>query len=156
MQKSKPNYLLFLLLFFFSILSVVLAFYPLYVSGPRAVFFGFEPQVVYVANAFKYMYTHRISYSGHPATLSITLLAYAFAPLRIYAKYIEHIPFLLWVIRNVFTLFYYGILLQSAIFAVATGIFLLAVYNLTKKYLSIIVAWFGLWIYSFTPYLTHL
>lgn len=153
MLKNKFNFKLVIILIIISLISSFISFYPLVISNKKATLFSFEPDAPYVANAFRFIYSHKILYDGHPGTPSIISLAYAFTPIRIYTKFIDKSPFFLWSIRNIYSLFYYARLIQNLFFALSIFVFLLAVYNLTKNYLSIFYAWFGLFIFSYIPYL---
>ncbi len=147
------NLKLISLVLILSFSSSFISYYPLLVSGPKAVFSNFEPQVAYIANSFSYMYSGKISYSAHPGTPTIILHALAIAPLRIYTKFIEKVPFYTWAINNIQSLFYYLIIVQLLVYTLAVSIFLFSIYNITKKYLVVVFSWFGLLAYSYMPFL---
>jgi len=150
MTNSLKNLLLTLIL---SLISVILAIYPLLSGGTRAAIYNFEPEVVYISNALKYTLTHEIIYSDHPGTPAIVLVAKSFVPLRLYAKYIVKTPFLNWTIRNQAWFYYYSRLFQTGIFFLALLLFLNSIRRVSSSGKTVFFAWLALMSFSYFLYL---
>jgi len=147
MSKIK-NYLIPIILGF---LTACLTILPVLVDDLSGVFFNFEPDIVYVANAISYTQTHQIKYNGHPATPTIWLISQSFLPLRFYAKFIAHVPFVRWTILNQSFLYLYERILQAIILGLATTLFLSVIKKATRSKLSVLFAWTAL--FTFRPFL---
>jgi len=115
------------------ILTAFIAILPIISSSSLGIFYNFEPDIVYTANAISYTNAHNIRYIDHPATPTIWLIAKSFIPLRIYAKYIDHTPFIEWTIVNQRFLYLYGRLFQAFLLGSAMTIFLLVVKKISKS-----------------------
>ena len=150
MIKQLKNCLLILLL---SFSSVLIAVYPLISGGTKAAIYSFEPEVVYISNALKYTLTHEIIYSDHPGTPAIVLVAKSFIPLRLYAKYVLHTPFLNWTIRNQAWFYFYSRLFQAGIFFLALLLYLYSIRRVSGSLKTVFFAWLALMSFSYFLYL---
>lgn len=138
--------------FFFLLLTLVsvMTLLPLLRYGPMAVFYHVDPDVIYVGNAISYVKSHLIFYKDHPGTPAIVMLAWSYWPLRLYAKLIEHQPFVSWCFDNLRFLLLYSRFFFFLVFAFSLFIYLKAVWLFTKSKLTTIFALLGLFL--FTPF----
>lgn len=142
-----------ILIVVFSILGSFLSIYPIINTKSDAALFNFEPDVPYVANAILYIYTNKIYYSAHPATPSIVTLSYSMLPLRIYAKYVDKIPFYTWTIRNQNFLYTYERFFISVIFGFGLFFFLYTIFTIRNSIKFVTLSYLGLFTFNNTPYL---
>ena len=149
MLKNKLKFLPIIL----GIITAIISILPIISSSPLGIFYNFEPDIVYTANAISYTNAHNIRYIDHPATPTIWLIAKSFIPLRLYAKYIDHTPFIEWTILNQPFLYQYGRLFQALLLASATTIFLLAIKKVTSSSKLVFLAWLALLTFGHFPYI---
>ncbi len=126
--------------------------FPLVRFGLSGVFYTIDPDVQYLSNSFSYIEKGKIQYDVHPGTPTIVLHAFAMWPLRIYAKLIEHQPFMTWVFNNVENVYYYIRIYQSILLGISIGLFLLSIYIFSKSSVLLVSAWLGLFTYTVFPY----
>ena len=143
----------FFLTVMLSVFSVALSILPVITNAPQGIFFGMDPDAVYVANALSYIKSHQIQFMGHPGTPTILLIAYSFTPLRLFAKYIIHQPFIDWAFLHYHAIFTYARLFQALVFGVSVFIFLTAVHHLSRSRLAVIFAWVALMAFRPVPFL---
>ena len=111
-------------------IALILSLFTLVVSvtpiaqKPTSPFFDIDPDVVYVTNAISYIKRHQIAYTDHPGTPYILTLAASYTPLRFYAKYVAHKPFVNWSLENITFLFTYSRFFTAVIFSLGIFIFL--------------------------------
>src|SRR3989344_5879678 len=143
----------FFLTVMLSVFSAALSILPVITNAPQGIFFGMDPDAVYVANALSYIKSHQIQFMGHPGTPTILLIAYSFTPLRLFAKYIIHQPFIDWAFLHYHAIFTYARLFQAPVFGVSVFIFLTAVHHLSRSRLAVIFAWVALMAFRPVPFL---
>ncbi len=136
-----------------SFLTVVVSASPLFSIVPKGIFFGFDPDAVYIANALSYVQSHQIQYAEHPGTPAIWVIAQSFIPLRLYAKYIVGQPFITWAFLHYDFIFTYSRLFQACLLGAAVFIWLTALWQFTRSHLAVIFAWVALFGFRVVPYL---
>lgn len=121
-------------------------------SGVSGVFYTVDPDVQYLSNSFSYIEKGKIQYDVHPGTPTIMLHAFSLWPVRIYAKLIQHQPFMTWNFNNIGWTYYYVRVFQALWLGVASGVFLLAIYNFSKSTWFLLPTWLSLFTYTVFPY----
>lgn len=141
-----------LLIIVLSLLTMLITAFPVVRFGSSGVFYTIDPDVQYLSNSFSYIEKGKIQYDVHPGTPTIMLHAFAMWPLRIYAKLIEHQPFMIWVFNNVENVYYYIRIYQSILLGISVGVFLWSIYTFSKSLALLTPAWLGLFTYTVFPY----
>ena len=130
-----------------SLLTFIFALLP-FTLGPSSPFFTLDQEIVYVTNALSYVVRKQIPFYDHPGTPHIVGLAAAYTPLRLWAKYVVHTPFIDWSIQNFTFLNYYSRVFALAVYGLGLTIFLSAVYRFTQSRLTVLLSWLCLFAYS--------
>ncbi|MFZ2202613.1 MAG: hypothetical protein WAV56_04455 [Microgenomates group bacterium] len=135
------------------LLAVFISILPLLSAIPQGVFYGFDPDAVYVGNALSYIQSHQIQYAEHPGTPAIWLIAQSFLPLRFYAKYIVHESFIDWAFLHYNFIFTYSRFFQALLFGIALFFLLTAVWRFSRSKLAVIFVWVATLVFWPVPYL---
>lgn len=117
------------------------------VIGVNGVFFSIDPEVMYIGNALSYIKSGQIQYIDHPGTPSILAIGYLLWPFRIYAKLIDHIPFVLWAFKHYAVVFLYLRIWQGILFTLGVWIFLKSVKSVVGSASVVMMSLFLLLIY---------
>jgi hypothetical protein len=133
-----------------SLLGLICAL-PLMRFGSQGVYFVIDPEVMYIGNALSYIKNNIIHYRDHPGTPVILLNAFSYWPLRIYAKIIAQTPFIKWAFNKLRFLFLYTRLFQLTLFITSIGLFLAAIFNLTKLKVAVVAGWLALFVINYLP-----
>lgn len=144
--RQKAKILIVVLAFLISFLTIA----PILKGGLDKVFYTIDPDVVYAANAFLYIKNGYVSYFDHPGTPAIILISFFLAPIRIYAKYIQHTPFINWVFNHYALTFLYLRIWQSVLLFASLTIVSISMWLMTKKPLPVILLFLAL--LSFGPF----
>ena len=130
-----------------SLITLIFSVLP-FTLGPSSPFFTIDQEVVYVTNALSYVVRKQIPFYDHPGTPGILLLSASFTPLRLWAKYFIHTPFIDWSIKNFTFLMYYSRFFVLIVYCAGLAILLRAVHNFTASRLAVILTWLSLFSYS--------
>lgn len=133
--------------FILSLFTLIISLTPL-TTKPASPFYVTDPDIVYVTNALSYIKRHQITYTDHPGTPYILTLSAAYTPLRLYAKYIDHTPFIEWSLKNFSFLVTYSRFFACFIFSLGIYIFLSSIKRFTKSNILVLIAWLLLFTYS--------
>lgn len=136
---------------FLSIFTGLTSLLPIFLIGVKGIFYSIDPEVMYVGNALSYIKIGQIQYIDHPGTPTIMLAALLLWPFRLYAKLVDHVPFVLWSFKHYGELFLYLRIWQGALLTLAVWIFLKAVKSVTGSWTMIIFSW--LLLFLFPPFL---
>ena len=134
-------------------IALILSLFTLVVSvtpiaqKPTSPFFDIDPDVVYVTNAISYIKRHQIAYTDHPGTPYILTLAASYTPLRFYAKYVKHTPFVEWSLTNFSFLVLYSRFFASLLFSLGIYLYLRTIKKYTRSDILTLTAWLLLFIY---------
>jgi len=121
-----------------SLITLIFSVLP-FTLGPSSPFFTIDQEVVYVTNALSYVVRKQIPFYDHPGTPGILLLSASFTPLRLWAKYFIHTPFIDWSIKNFTFLMYYSRFFVLIVYCAGLAILLRAVHNFTASRLAVIL-----------------
>jgi hypothetical protein len=121
-----------LLLFIFSCVVACVIALPILKAGLSGVYYAIDPEMAYISNALTYTKYHLIGYVDHPGTPLILFLSWSYIPLRIFAKYYDNIPFILWCFNNLTFLFFYTRIVMIFLFAVSIFVYFLAAIRITS------------------------
>ena len=142
--RQKAKILIVVLAFLISFLTIS----PILKGGTDKVFYAIDPDVVYAANAFLYAKSGYVSYFDHPGTPAIVLISFFLIPLRIYAKFVQHTPFISWVFNHYALTFFYLRVSQSVLLFTSLLILSVAMRLLVKKMAPIFLLFLALLSFS--------
>jgi len=89
-----------------------------------------------------------LPFGDHPGTPYIITLAASYTPLRFYAKYIAHQPFVNWSLENLTFLFIYSRFFAGLLFSLGIFIFLTSIKRYTNSNPLVLLTWLLLLTYS--------
>ena len=133
---------------FLAIVVGFISLLPMLVIGVKGVFFSIDPEVMYIGNALSYIKSGQIQYIDHPGTPSILAVGYLLWPFRIYAKLIDHVPFILWAFKHYAIVFLYLRVWQGILFTLGVWIFLKSVKAVVGSTMVVMMSLLSLLIYS--------
>src|SRR4030042_4261937 len=119
-MKKIFNFLIPLVLSLVAVVSI----FPLLLSGKSAALFNVDPDVVYIAGALSNVQSHKIYFTNHPGTPTISLLSFSYWPLRVYTKLALHQNFIGWSFDNLSALVFFCRFVFFLVFYVSISIFI--------------------------------
>ncbi|MBX9769450.1 MAG: hypothetical protein K2X47_19395, partial [Bdellovibrionales bacterium] len=145
-KRLWPGFLIAVL----SLLALGLTVFPFVSAGIEAIHFTQDPDMAYLGNGLNFIQTRRIHFILHPGVPTQVLIAAINLPFFLYSKVVG-VGFEEWIYQNFDSILYYNRVIQSLILSMSIGLWLVALWKMTKSASALLLAWCFLFVYRELP-----